>query len=324
MRRLLIGVTTATGVLALAVGAGGQQAPVFRGRTENVPVYVTVTDKASRLVTDLARDDFTVSDNGHPQPLTLFDNTPQPVRLVVMLDISGSMYGNLPLLRAACEQLVTRLGPGDQARLGPFGADITIGPAFTADRAALLEALPASIPREAPTPLWTALDSALDGFAGVEGRRVVLVLSDGKDSGPVAFRRYVTEVQVIDRAQREEVMMYAVGLESRGAPRALPGRIGTAGGLMADMPDPGLGTLAAETGGGYFEITPADDLGAAFARVADELHSQYLLGFAPPDHDGKRHRIEVRVGRPGLKVRARKNYVAPKGGADRGPDAGPR
>jgi hypothetical protein len=70
--------------------------------------------------------------------------------------------------------------------------------------------------------------------------------------------------------------------------------------------------VAEETGGGYTEIRLGEDLGAAFARVADELHSQYLLGFEPPKRDGKVHDIDVRVSQRGMKPRARKSYVAPK------------
>jgi hypothetical protein len=82
--------------------------------------------------------------------------------------------------------------------------------------------------------------------------------------------------------------------------------------MMADLPDPGLAIVAEQTGGGYAEIRFGQDLGAAFAGVADELHSQYLVGFSPPRRDGKVHDIEVRVTTRGLKPRARKNYVAPK------------
>ena len=83
--------------------------------------------------------------------------------------------------------------------------------------------------------------------------------------------------------------------------------------LLADMPDPGLARVAEETGGGYTEIRFGEDLGAAFTAVADELHTQYLLGFAPPKRDGKVHDINVRLTERGLKPRARKNYLAPKG-----------
>ena len=90
------------------------------------------------------------------------------------------------------------------------------------------------------------------------------------------------------------------------------GRGGLQAMLMADMPDPGLARVAEESGGGYIEIRFGQELGAAFAAVADELHTQYLLGFAPAKRDGKAHDINVRVTRGGLKARARKSYVAPK------------
>ncbi len=82
--------------------------------------------------------------------------------------------------------------------------------------------------------------------------------------------------------------------------------------LMEDWPDPGLARVAEETGGGYLEIGFGQDLGDAFAQVADELHSQYLLGFAPPKRDGQVHDIEVLTSRKDLKPRARKSYIAPK------------
>jgi hypothetical protein len=82
--------------------------------------------------------------------------------------------------------------------------------------------------------------------------------------------------------------------------------------MLADLPDPGLARVAEETGGGYLEIRGGEDLASAFTRVADELHGQYLLGYAPPKRDGKVHAVEVRVTEKGLKPRARKSYVAPK------------
>ena len=308
------------GTLAACVvgvlGAAGQQQPVFRGESDAVRVFVTVTDRDGRLITTLTRDDFVVRDEGKPQPITLFDNTPQPVRLIVMLDVSGSMQGNLPLLRGAAEQLFARLGPDDLARVGGFGHEISISPSFTRDPKELLKALPDTIAADAPTPLWRALDEAMDAFGDEsEGCPVILVLSDGKDSGPIGFRRSLaSQAQVIDRARDDDVMVYAVGMRSRG-PR--PGRPGIGPGglramLTADLPDPGLARVAEETGGGYAEIRFGQDPGAAFARVADELHSQYLIGFAPPKRDGKVHDIDVRISQRGLKPRARKNYVAPE------------
>ena len=314
--RSLTYATLAACVLAVP-GAAARQQPVFRGTGDAVRVFVTVTDGVGRLVTTLARDDFELRDDGKPQPITLFDSTPQPVRLIVMLDVSGSMEGNLPLLRAAAEQLFTRLRPDDGARVGTFGHEITIGSSFTRNPDELRAALPDTIAPDAPTPLWRAIDEALGAFAGEgEERRVILVLSDGKDSGPIGFRqRYVSQAEVIDRARDDDVMVYAIGMRSRGRRPPIQPGIGPGGlqaMLTADLPDPGLARVAQETGGGYTEIRFGQDLGAAFAQVADELHSQYLIGFSPPKRDGKVHDIQVRVSQRGLKPRARKSYVAPK------------
>lgn len=307
------------GALALSMFglvAAAQDQPVFRGAGDAVRVFVTVTDGEGRLVTTLAREDFEARDDGKPQPITLFDNTPQPIRLIVMLDVSGSMEGNLPLLRNAAGQLFARLRPDDVARVGTFGRQVEISPSFTRDVNELRDALPTTIAPDAPTPLWRALDEALDAFGDEGGARpVVLVLSDGKDSGFFDFsRRPVSQAEIIDRARNDAVMIYAIGMRSRGTQRMPPGlgRGGLGAMLTADLPDPGLARVAQESGGGYAEIRLGQDLAAAFARVADELHSQYLIGFAPPKRDGKRHDIEVRLTQRGLTARARKSYVAPK------------
>jgi Ca-activated chloride channel family protein len=280
-------------------------------------VFVTATDRDARLVTNLTQAEFEVRDEGKPQPVTVFDSSPTPIQLVAMLDVSGSMEGNLPLLRNATAQLVERLGQDDGARVGTFGRDINISPVFTCDRGELLAALPGEIDPQAPTPLWRAVDQAMDAFkeGGGEKRRVVLVLSDGKDSGLTSFKdKFMSPAEIIDRARRDEVMIYAVGMQSRSKRPLNPG-IGVGGlqaALMQDLPDPGLARVAEETGGGYAEIRYGENLAEAFARVADELHSQYLLGYAPPKKDGKVHRIEVKVLRSGVKSRARKDYVAPR------------
>jgi Ca-activated chloride channel family protein len=309
-------ITCSVAACALASAGLIAQQPVFRARGDVVRIYATVTDRDGRLVTTLPQDAFEVRDEGKPQPIILFDNSPQPIRLALMLDVSGSMAGNLELLRDAAAQLFTRLRPDDAARVGTFGEEVTISPAFTRDAGELQASLPDAIAPDAPTPLWRALDQAMDAFGETgEERRVILVLSDGKDSGPTNFgRRFVSQAEVIDRARNDSVMVYAVGMRSRPQHQAPPG-IGPGGlraALLRDLPDPGLARVAEETGGGYAEIGYGEDLGAAFARVADELHSQYLLGIAPAKRDGKVHDLDVRVTTKGLKPRARKSYVAPR------------
>src|SRR3954467_6243315 len=133
------------------------QQPVFRGGSAAVRVFVTVTDKSGRLVTTLTRDNFEVRDEGQPQPIAQFDTRPQPIRLIVLLDVSGSMTGNLDLLRDASAQLFSRLLKEDLARVGAFGRKVEIAPAFTADTRELEASLPATIVPDAPTPLWQAL-----------------------------------------------------------------------------------------------------------------------------------------------------------------------
>src|SRR5512144_1813768 len=246
----------------LAVSA--QQPPVFRGTGEAVRVFVTVMDHDGRLVTTLSQNDFEVRDEGKPQPITLFDNTPKPIRLIVMLDVSGSMEGNLPLLRGASDQLFARLRPHDVVRVGTFGRDIVINPStFTRDPDELRRALPTSIAPDAPTPLWRALDQAMDALKGdAEERPVILVLTDGKDSGMIGFRQpFVSQAEIIDRARREDVMVYAIGMRSRSRQPMQPGigRGGLQAMLSADLPDPGLAVVAEQTGGGYTEIRFGQD-----------------------------------------------------------------
>lgn len=296
--------------------AASQQQPVFRGGSAAVRVFVTVTDKNGKLVPALAQDNFEVRDEGKPQPITQFDNSAQPIRLIVLLDVSTSMEGNLELLRVASAQLFSRLLKDDVARVGTFGKQITISESFTNDRRTLEAALPTMIAPDAPTPLWQGIDQALGSFGDAEDtRKVILVLSDGKDTGPLSFRmRPVSQAETIDRSRQNNVMIYAVGMRSRTTHRTPPGSgpDGLRAMLLADMPDPGLARVAEETGGGYTEIRFGQDLASAFAAVADELHTQYLLAFAPPKRDGKVHEISVRVDQAGLKPRARKSYVAPK------------
>jgi Ca-activated chloride channel homolog len=300
-------------LVAALIPVQGQQ--VFRGKTEMVPVFVTVTDKDSRLVKDLTRDAFEVFDNGKPQPVTVFDNSPQPIRMIALVDISGSVVDYLPILRRAVAQLVTHLGPDDMARLGTFGNEVVIAPKFSRDVNELMTQLPESAPPNSRTPLWRAVDEAMSLFdPAAPERRVVLVLSDGKDSGPEWKKRFFTPMDVSKRAQEENVMVYGVGLRSslKGAP--IGGGAQNMGAMMsASLPDPNLGSVALDSGGGYFELRPRDDMAQTFARVVDELHSQYLIGYAPPANDGKSHKIEVKLKDKSLKAHARKAYTAPKG-----------
>lgn len=307
---------TAAAIAALLTTSLPAQQQPFKSGTRTVAIYATVTDGQGRLVTDLTRDDFEVFEDNKPQPLSLFSADIQPISVVMMLDRSGSQRSNFRLVEAAAEQFVRRMLPDDKARIGSFALRVQIDPAeFTSDQEELIRILRGELQEAGPTPLWNAVSAAMTALSHQDGRRVVLVFTDGHDNpGNMRFTNS-NVMEAMTRGQREDVMVYAIGLESRMPPGAggVRGPMGGFGGgnpLGVERPDPGLPMIAGETGGGYFELRRADDLASTFSRVAEELHKQYALGFEPSKLDGKSHKLKVRVKRPGMTVRARKSYVA--------------
>lgn len=291
--------------------AAAPQQSVFRAGNRSVFIYVTV-QSGDRLVTGLPREAFEIFDNDRPQPITVFENVTQPISIAIMLDMSDSMLGNVPRIRNAAVQMITRLLPEDRARVGSFGARIRISDEFSSDAEALIRALWVDLQAGGPTPLWPAVHQAMLSLDNVEGRRVVLVFTDGHDGGVkaanAAIEIPITLEEVTERAVAEQFIVYGIALRSWSTVR----RQGRAAPRSA--PDPRLYDLAAESGGGYFLLNDDAELGPTFARVADELHQQYLIGYALPDADGERHRVEVRVNQPDLTVRTRKSYTAPGSG----------
>jgi Ca-activated chloride channel homolog len=285
---------TSVAVVAAALIALAQE-PTFRSGARIVPVLTTVTDAQGRLVPDLEQQQFTILDNGKPQPITFFENEVQPFTAVVMLDFSFSMNDNLKLLKQATEQFLLRMLREDKAQVGAFSDRIQFSGEFTSDRDDLIGALD-DLQFGNPTRLYDALDASIDMLDGVEGRKVVIGFTDGDDT---ASRKGMGAV--LDKARDKEVMIYAVGLESEFFNGVSKQRT---------RPDRGLRKLADETGGGYFELKKTDDLGPTFTRVAQELHSLYTLGFAPSALDGKEHKLEVKTSAPGTTARARRSYIA--------------
>src|SRR5262245_33506570 len=298
---------------AAAIVSVAQQ-PTFRSGARTVAVYATVAQKDGRLITDLTRDAFEIRDEGKPQPITVFSTDVQPVSVVMMLDHSGSMRGNAGLVEQAAEAFIKNLGAGDTARIGTFAERIVIQPeSFTSDQRTLIQILRTGQPVIGPTPLWNALDMAVEALRGREGRKVVLVFRDGGDAPMNLSLNNRSIMDVMRDAQRDDVMVYAIGLQTTVIMGPNPrGGMGARGSMTSVRPDPGLSRIAEDTGGGYFELNRSENLAATFAAVADELHRQYALGFEPPRLDDKMHKLEVRVNRKGLNVRARKEYFAAK------------
>jgi Ca-activated chloride channel family protein len=287
-----------TGALATALLASSMSAQ-FKTGTLTVPLYVTVTDRESRLVPHLEREDFEVYDNGRLQKLTLFDNNTTPITVVVMLDTSGSMTLILDRVKAAAEQFLIRLLPQDTGRVGAFNDKIEFHPedAFTSDRDLLVRSLN-ELDFGYPTRLWDAVDETIRRLEGVQGRKAALVFTDGADT---ASRRDLGDV--MEQARAKEIMVYSIGLETE---------IFNGQRKERSSPDRGLKKLSEETGGGFYLLKTHDELGPTFTRVAQELHSQYVLGFSPAALDGKVHKLEVKIRKPGMTPRARKSYVASK------------
>ena len=241
---------------------GAQQEGRFKSTVDTVSVYATVNEADGRLATNLSKEDFTILDNGTPREISLFSNDTQPITVVVMLDMSGSMFSRFIRVRTSTLSFVDALSPQDRAQIGTFGEEIAISPHLTGDKEILRRVLRSELWPMGGTPIWNALDAAMSALTSESGRRVVLTLTDGQNM--CDFPHCLKAGDVERRAVREGFMLYAIGMDGTG--------------LDGEIMD-----IATETGGGHFALPQGADLTATFAQVADELRHQYLIGFAPAD-----------------------------------------
>ena len=179
--------------------------------------------------------------------------------------------------------------------VGAFNDKIQFACDLTSDRETLIGSLD-DLGFGNPTRLYDSVDQSIEELRRSVNRKVVVVFTDGEDTASKASLG-----RVIERSRTEEVMVYAVGIRSRMV-------VGTQ--RIETRPDRGLKRLAEETGGGFYELKGTDELGPTFTKVAQELRSQYVLGFSPAVLDGKVHKLEVRLSQPTLQARARKTYLA--------------
>ena len=285
----------AAAAMSISLFAQPPQAPTFKAGTQVVSIFATVTDQQKRLVSGLTQEDFSILDNDKPQAVVYFDNSIHPINVVVMLDTSGSMTLTIDLLKQAAEQFLIRLLRDDKARVGAFNDKIQFNAAWSNNRDQLITDVK-NLDYGNGTRLWDAVGASLDELKEVDGRKVILIFTDGDDTESRTRLGTVT-----DRARAEEVMIYAIGLESiyfNGQQR------------VRTRPDSGLRKIADETGGGYFELTKASELAPTFTKVAQELHSQYVIGFTPTQLDNKVHKLIVKMKQPGMTAQARRSYLA--------------
>jgi VWFA-related protein len=297
-------------VLALLAGSpagqAGQAGLVFQSGVEMINLNVCVMDGRNRYITDLAEADFTILEDGVRQQVSHFARRRLDLSLVVMIDTSASMQQKLPVVREAALRLVKALGPDDTAEIIQFNERTSVLQGFTSDRAALEQAI-GDTQASGATALYTALYVALKDLGkerktGELRRYAIALLSDGHDTAS-----HVTDDQVLDLARKNEVVIYSI------RPRA--GELTTNAKGLGEA-DYFLSVLGRDTGGQAFFPDNLAQLNGVYDRIAEELRSEYSLGYVSSNasRDGRWRRIGILTpGKGELQVRHRPGYFAPRG-----------
>jgi Ca-activated chloride channel family protein len=294
--------------LAVWLGAGllleAQTRPSFRAAVELVMLSVSVNDANGRQVGDLSADDFSIFEDGQPQQLAFFSPANTPLAVALLMDTSSSMSERMTLAQRAATEFVGKLRAGDTAEVIDFDSRVEVLQPFTADRA-LLSAAIQRTRAGGSTSLYNAVYIALqqlDRMKPLEGddirRQVIVVLSDGEDTSSL-----VTFDELLDSAKRSQTAIYTIGLgleEESQRTAVLTGKFT-------------LQRLAEQTGGRLFSAKQATELSNVYSRIADELTTQYTLGYLSSNvrRDGAWRSTTVQVARPGLQTRTRPGYYAP-------------
>ena len=270
-----------------AVLAPPPAAAQFTSGVNVVEVYAAVVDRDGTPVTGLPREAFTVLEDGQPQSVTTFAEGDFPLSVAIAIDRSFSMKGaELANARAGAEAFLSELRPQDQAMVIAIGSEVETLAPLSGDRRSQQQAIDGLQPW-GTTELHDAVILSLDAIQSAQGRRALLLLSDGNDRYSTA-----TAPQALERARHSDVMVYPVALGSMRPP------------LFAE--------LAALTGGRSFFPRTEQQVTGSTRAVANELRHQYLLGYTPgraPARGEEQWRsITVRVDRPGVTVRARDGY----------------
>jgi VWFA-related protein len=295
---LCVSIVAALGVL----GAAAQQPPVraerpFSSGVEITSVTATVTDKDGRLIHDLPRDLFEIYEDGVKQTITQFTRDRVPVGLGVLLDVSDSMFGQrIQDARAAVDRfLFDLLDPADEFFLIAFNHAPKPLTGWTREQTDVQRAL-AGLRPSGGTAIYDSIVSAMPLVEHRNRQRAaLLVISDGADTASTATLRDVRSALL-----RSDAFVYAIAIDSPEH-RAINTRINPQ--LLRE--------ITTESGGRTEVVERTADLEQATARIAEELNSQYLLGFSSPKGaDGQFHSLRVRVSNADYRVRARNGYVA--------------
>jgi VWFA-related protein len=296
-------------VLAIRGQTCGQTVPTAEAESaikvdvDLVNVLCNVYDKRGALVNNLSREDFEVREDGKQQQLRYFAReTNLPLTVALLLDVSGSVRRFVEAEKeTAARFLKDVLRPDDQALLIGFGSRLIVWQDFTSSAPALeaalvrLRAIPfRGLPLEGQPMPGTLLYDAIYGTAhqklkGVPGRKVMVVISDGLDNGS---QKKLEEA--VAAAQTTNTIVYGICYQA-----------GFSGCSF-------LNNLAEPAGGRAFKVETKTPLSKIFQTIEDEMRSQYALGYVPTNraHDGSFRKLQVRVQKPGLRVRTRKGYFA--------------
>lgn len=302
------GAALAAALVCLAAPARAQ-VPRFGVRADLVVLSATAVDKNGRPVRDLGPQELRILDEGRPQRIVHFSGSRDlPARLLLLVDASGSMNGQLKTAsaRMAALQMMAALDDQDDVALAGFDSRYFGLVPFTRDRSLVRKAFDELEPFGS-TALHDALDHAARDLASHgEGRRAVVVITDGVDTASVK-----TADEVIAQSKALDVPIYTVSVLS---PLDDPRSPLFAGREKAGASTAGAAVLeryAAMSGGAAFTVSDLRGLQEAAGRIADELKHQYRLGFDPPDGPPRFRRIEVTTTRKGVLVRTRSGYMPP-------------
>ena len=291
----------------LAAWASAAQIPRFSARSDLVVLSATAVNGKGRPVRDLRSEEFRIFEEGRPQKIEHFSRSADvPARILMLVDASGSM--NLKLqsasARMAATQILASLAPEDEVALAGFDHRYWGIVRFTRDREAIQKGLD-DVEPFGSTALHDALDHAAHDLASHgEGRRAVMVITDGVDTASQS-----TAEDVILRSRALDVPIYAISVLSPLDDPESP--------LFAGRERPGaavkglvlLDRYAAESGGAAFGVSDFKALKAAADQIAAELKHQYRIGYEPLGSGNRFRRIEVRSTRRGVVIRTRSGYV---------------
>jgi Ca-activated chloride channel family protein len=272
---------------------------LLRSSIELTAVTATVRDGDGRLVPDLPADAFTVYEDGEPQVITQFTHDRVPVGLGVLLDVSDSMFGQRILdARAAVERfLLQLLAPEDAAFVMTFNhTPHLLTPWITPGEATTVRAALDTLHPSGGTAIYDAVLTALSMVdQRTRDRAAVVLISDGADTASDTSLRDLRSALL-----RTDAFIFAIAIDS-------PVRQA----INARVNPEALSEVTNQTGGHTEVVQDTTQLAAATARIAEELNTQYVIGYSSPHPgDGKYHSIRVRVNREGHKVRARNGYVS--------------